>query len=436
MTAIHPALFEVLEELRREWSEVEVYHKRGRSRMLRVTPHGEVLGFRQEEGWAVRAGDERSSFFYAGEGLPHAATAWPSGDGEGLRLPSAKPSLPWHPSPTFETPPASESEAREVFAALERELENEMPGARLLHGDLEDGQSESFLVSSRGIEMRVPHRAASLVLEAVGPRKRTSVITSLAGRQATNFPVAGLARRLADRLEILERGKALIRDRGEILMAPPVMASLLAAMVDLWVGPKAVERIHPLIDRRGRIGSPMLTLIDNGRLPGGVLETPLDGEGQSTREMVLVEHGMYRQPLLAWWQALKEPGKVSGCVRRVSWRDLPVPGPTHLHLRPDPETSVGELLSGLPRGFYLLDTEGPARLDPESLRFAVPVCGFAIEGGRSTGSITGTYLVGSVGTLLQGLLAVARDLTFLPMAGGMIGSPTVLVKSLELRRRP
>jgi len=442
---LSPALFEIRDDLGETHTEVEVYHKRGRSRMLRVTPHGDVFNDRQEEGWAVRAGDNRRSLFYAAAGTPRSRTEWPEADGDALRLPSDRLVAPWHAAPTFETPLISENAARQFFADLARELDTEIPGARLVLGEISDGRSESAFLTSRGTEAQVPHRVAALYLEATVRRRASaptitpppsSVTLKLAARSAESLTRQALAQRLADRLEILLRGKTPLRDRGELLLAPAVAVRLFAAMRDLWVGPQAAERVQPLIDRRGRIGSPVLHLIDDGRLPGGALEAPVDGEGQPTRAVTLVERGVFRQSLVAWNQALQAPEQISGCARRVSWRDLPQPGPTHLYQRPDESTSVGDLLAGMPRGYYLLDTESPARLDASRKRFAVRVCGFAIDGGRPTGAVSGAWLVGSVSTFLNSILAAARDLTFLPLEGGMIGSPTLLLKSLELRQRP
>ena len=87
MKELSPALFEIRDDLGETHTEVEVYHKRGRSRMLRVTPHGDVFNDRQEEGWAVRAGDNRRSLFYAAAGTPRSRTEWPEADGDALRLP-------------------------------------------------------------------------------------------------------------------------------------------------------------------------------------------------------------------------------------------------------------------------------------------------------------------------------------------------------------
>ena len=92
------------------------------------------------------------------------------------------------------------------------------------------------------------------------------------------------------------------------------MASrLIAGLLPLLVGPGPGTR---LTGARGRFGSDLVTLIDDGRLAGGAFEAPVDGEGVPTREVALVEEGLFQQPLLAWWQEGAAHGKPSGCTRR------------------------------------------------------------------------------------------------------------------------
>ena len=81
----------------------------------------------------------------------------------------------------------------------------------------------------------------------------------------------------------------------------------------------------------------------------------------------------------------------------------------------------------------LLATQGGVRLEKASQRFAVAVEGFAIEKGKAATPISGGWLTGSIKALFGGLQAVARDLTFVPARKGLVGSPTVLVRGLEIR---
>lgn len=439
---IDPLVLNTLDALVRDgWEEAEVYAKKGRSRTLHFSHSHPVTSLRQEEGWAVRAGDPRKSFFYASHGLPDPATLWPEADGRGLRLPNAKPIPQWTAPSSLDAPLIGEAEAQALFEGLARELDHELPGARLVAGHLDDGSSESQLVSRREAVAIYRHRVAALMVEATAPasgRRQHGPLSSsltMVAKDARRLNPKAVARRLADRLLVSMRGQAPHRDRGEFLLAPDVFVPLLAALESLWVGPEAEARAADLTDLAGRLGSRALTLIDDGRLPGGILEAPADGEGQPTRRTVLIEEGVYRQPLLSWWQTSSRPARASGCCHRPSWRDLPVQGPSHLYLQPDEAHSVASLLTDLRRGYYLLSCDGAPQIDFEARRFSIPVSGFAIAKGQPTGSLSRAYLTGTLQALLGGIQAKARDLTFFMAKVGLLGAPTVLMRGLELRSR-
>jgi PmbA protein len=435
---VDSALEEVLVALTRQGlTRAEVYAKRGRSRRLELGPGGETASFHEERGWAVRAGTGRGAFFTASTGEPDPGATWPAIDGPPLELPEAAAPAAWSEPSDFETPLVGESEGLRLLAGLARELESELPGARLLTAVLEDGSSEAELASSRGVRARVRGRAAALRLEAALPARgaaRDGVRASvyIAAREARRFAPSALARRLADALSVRAGGAPPPPESGgELLLAPAVGARLLAALLPLFVGPEAPARTAALRDRQGRLGAVALTLIDDGRLPGGVFEAAVDGEGVPCRAATLVERGVFRGPLLAWRQA-RSGADTAGCSRRPSWRDLPAPGPTHLYVQPDPKLAVAALLGGIDRGAYLIEPTGAPRIDWAGGRFALPVCGLAVAGGRAEAPLAGAWLSGEIAALLQGVRAAARDLTFFPY-DGMLGAPTLLVTGLELR---
>jgi PmbA protein len=311
----------------------------------------------------------------------------------------------------------------------------ELPGVRLVEAGLEEGASESTLVSTHGIATAWRQRVAWLRLVADLPDAGVEATVEQGVREARRLQPKLLARALADRLAVLSRGAPPDETLREAVLAPAVGARLVAALLPLLVGPGALERVAPLLDGGRRLGSPLLTVIDDGRLPGGLLASAMDGEGVPTRALALVDGGVYRQPLLTWSQARGTGMVSSGCTARASFRDLPRPAPTHLYVRPQEGVRPADLVSDLGRGCYLLDAQGAMRWDAAGDRFTVPVSGFVVEGGKARRPLAGAWLRGSLTGLLRGIAGVARDLAFLPL-GALVGSPTLRVTGIEVTGEP
>lgn len=460
-----PAVGEVLAALEaRGFPSVELYTKRGRSRVVEQTPSGTTVSYYREEGWAVRASDDRRSLFASGTGAPDPAGpggSWPEADGEALELPTpARAPLAddgsWRDPADLDAALVGEREALGLLSTLREELDGELPGARFLRVRLDDGASE-WEVTGRvegapGASAVARGRAALLRVEVALVRDRPVLAGfEVAAREARGFDARAVARRIADRLVVAATGSSPERDRATLLLAPPVGARLLAALLPLLVGPRGAELAARLEDRDGRLGSQALDLIDDGRLPGGVLSAPWDGEGVATAPVRLVEAGMFRQPLLSWREAGaprtgrsgrsareargadRAAGRATGCTRRPGWRDLPRAGASQLFLAPEPQVGVGRLLGEVARGYYLLDVDGPVAVDWTEGRLSFPVVGFTVARGRPASPLAGATVEGGIGSLLRGVAAVGRDLTWFPLGDGMVGAPTMLVTGLEIR---
>jgi len=411
----------------------EVYLKNGRSRRFEVGSQGRVGGYSQEQGWAIRAGSSRASLFVAGTGLPSAGLGWPAPDGQSLSLPAAVPIPPWQPPTDLDSSLVAESEAIALLEGIERALVGELAGSRLVRGLLEEGSSETSIYNTLGVKVDYRSRAASLFVDAVGPWKGSaSVSLALAERVHRRLKPVVVAKRLANRLLLSRKGMTPDRERGEILVGAAVSARVLASLQPLLLGGAGEQWAARLRDRHGRIGSKHLTVVDDGRLEGGVLEAPVDGEGLPTGRVCLIEEGRFRQSLTDWRKSRGQIQSATGWMRRESWRDLPRVAPSHLFIEPDTGVTVGDLLSSIARGFYLLEPLGVGRFDFEQDRFQLPVCGFALRQGAATAPLSRAWLEGSIGAFLHRVQAVARDLTFQPL-GAMIGAPTLLVSGFGLR---
>jgi predicted Zn-dependent protease len=422
----------------RGYSVAEVYAKRGRSRRFEMGPSGQLVVSSEEAGWAVRAGDQSSSFFVAGSGPVEDIAGmedfpWPQSEGAPLRLPGPAVSPPRSSSSDLDAPTLVEHEAMAMLEAVDAELAREVPGAQLVRAVLEEGSSEALISNSRGVNAKTKSRLATLYLEVVGGSARSlTAIRYLAEREARSFRCKALAQHLANELLIREEEPSTERDRGEFLLDSSVGSQIIQNLLPLLIGAGARKVVARFQDRQGRIGSPLLSIVDDGGLAGGVLEAGIDGEGSPTRRVSLVEEGVYRQPLVPWWEAGDSNWAPSGCVRRASWREPPKAGPTHLFLQPDPTVKVSSLLAAVTRGYYLLGCDGPGEFDLREDRFRLPVWGLVLRQGKPTAALSSSVLVGRISALLHGIQAVSRDLMFAPVQG-MLGCPTLLVTGVELQ---
>ena len=413
--------------------EIEIYLKRGRSRRLIEEAGARCHLEADEEGWAVRANLGRGSFFVCGSGDPPPAGGWPEPDGHPVRLPRPVEDDDRRVVRRSEAALASEGEIRTLAETLSREVERRLTGVRLTAIRIEDGQSESTIGNSLGVLASTRVRAASLSLtgETVG-RRPVRARLEWVERELADLSPRRLVARLGDVLSVRSEGRAVARDRCEVVLAPLVMIHLLAGLLPLFDADSGEELVAALGGPE-TLGSSEVDIVDDGRLDRGVLASEVDGEGVPTREVELIEGGRYRQPLLPWWRT--RPGcRSGGASRRDSWRQEPRVGPTHLYLRPDGSVRAAQLVASLSRGYYLLDPVLPVRMDLAADRFALPVSGFEILGGRARMPVTGVALTGKVSSLLRGVRARGRDLAFAPQQAGLIGSPSVRLAGLELLR--
>lgn len=431
------ALFEALAAAGLE--AAEIYRKVGRSRTTVLQRSEGICELTEERGWAVRAGTSRGSWMATGVGEPRREGPWPELDGGGLRLPppslasavsdGAAASRELASSRELDLPLLGEGEATALLRTIEATLTSELDGARLLSAALEDGAASIAIANSLGLRSQYRQRVAVLHLWASW--EGSDVRLYAGAREPRQFEVAAQARRLVDRLMVLEHGMPIERDRCEVVLAPEPAAVLLRALSPLFADASGFRRLGMLATRSGRVGSERWTVIDDGGLASGLLAAPADGEGVATRSVTLLDRGRPMQPLRTWRES--DEGW-SGCVRRASYRDVPRRGFTHLFLAPERSRAPAELVASVARGLYALEAEGTPTIDVDEDRFVLPVAGFRLRAGQATAAVRGCEVVGTLRGLFQGLEGVGRDLRFLPFEA-CFGSPTLLFSGLETRPR-
>jgi len=176
-----------------------------------------------------------------------------------------------------------------------------------------------------------------------------------------------------------------------------------------------------LAERVGdRIGSDLVTIYDDGTLPGRLGTTPFDGEGVPTRRTPVFERGELKTLLFDSYYARKMGAKTTGNSTGGGI------GPNNFYLEPGFST-LEELIASTPRGVLVLDTIGFAT-EYASGTYSRGARGFYIENGELAYPVDEFTVAGSFASMLEGIDAVANDLRF----DGSIVSPSFRVAEMTI----
>jgi TldD protein len=160
-----------------------------------------------------------------------------------------------------------------------------------------------------------------------------------------------------------------------------------------------------------KVASELVTVVDDGSMPGRRGTSAVDDEGTPTRKNVLIENGVLRGYLTDRKHARKMGLELSGNARRQSFRHLPIPRMTNTYIAPGAGDPQGVLRS-VDEGVYVRKMGG-GQVDPVSGHFAFEISeGYRIRGGAIAQAIRGATLTGHAPTVMNSIDMVASDLGF------------------------
>ncbi|HHT71150.1 MAG TPA: TldD/PmbA family protein [Firmicutes bacterium] len=224
-------------------------------------------------------------------------------------------------------------------------------------------------------------------------------------------------------------GARPIKTQKLALVLPPQVAAQFLGILATALTAEAVQKGRSLfadqIDKQ--MASPVVTIIDDGSLVGGINTAPTDGEGVPSERTILVENGVLRTFLHNSYTAGKEETVSTGNGVRGSFKTTPEVGPTNMFFRPG-TASEEELIQSVDQGLYVFDLMGAHTANPISGDFSLGATGLLIEQGKLTRPVRQVILAGNIQDMLNQVQAVASNLRF--YLG--FGSPALLVEPLTI----
>jgi PmbA protein len=226
-----------------------------------------------------------------------------------------------------------------------------------------DEENHIAICSSMGVEAEAEQSVCFVYAQAHAGSgsDRQSGLGFSAGRDPEEIDAEAAGKEAGERAAALLGARPCNTGSYTVVFAREIAAALLAHVAQ-GLSADAVQKGRSLFAGRlgETIGSPLLTLADDGLDPGGLAANPFDGEGVPHRRTILFREGMLQSYLHNSYTARKESASAlsTGNAERGSYRAVPRVAASNLVVQPGSGT-LEDLLGRVGSGLYV---EGAAGL--------------------------------------------------------------------------
>jgi PmbA protein len=237
---------------------------------------------------------------------------------------------------------------------------------------------------------------------------------------------AEVGRRAAGRALRRLGGRRIRTCEVPVLFDALTAPSLLGQLASCLNGYSIYREASFLAGRLGEaIASEHVTVVDDGRLPGGLGSRPFDGEGLATRRNVLVDGGRLERWLLDSYSGRKLGLPSTGNAARGTG-SAPRVGTTNLWLEPG-EGTLDDLIGEIDRGLLVTELIGMG-FNPTTGDYSRGAAGLWIENGEIVHPVEEITIAGNLGDMLLAIDRVGSELEW----RGRTASPPLRVARMTV----
>jgi len=214
--------------------------------------------------------------------------------------------------------------------------------------------------------------------------------------------------------------------RVPIVFDPEMAGGFLGNLCSAVNGYAIYKGASYLIGRLGeKIAADNITIVDDGRISGGLGSKPFDGEGLPTRKTVVVERGILKSYLLDTYAGRKLRLSSTGSASR-SVGEASSAGATNFYLAPGSATP-DQIIGSVKRGLYVTELIGFG-INLVTGDYSRGAVGFWIENGELAYPVEEITIAGNLKDMWLGVETVGNDLVF----RGRVASPTVKIAEMTV----
>ncbi|HTS60595.1 MAG TPA: metallopeptidase TldD-related protein [Candidatus Acidoferrales bacterium] len=214
-----------------------------------------------------------------------------------------------------------------------------------------------------------------------------------------------------------------------VVFEPRTARSLLDNIYEAVHGMSIYRHESFLVDKLGEsVASDLVTVIDDGTLPGLFGTSPFDDEGVPSRRTTVIERGVLKSYLLNTYAARKLGMKTTGNASRGITGNAGI-GHGNLYLEAGVQTPE-QILAAIPDGFYVTELMGFG-VNIVTGDYSRGAAGLWIRNGELAFPVHEVTIAGNLIEMLRGIEAVAGDLEF----RGSIAAPTIKIGEMTVGGR-
>ncbi len=227
--------------------------------------------------------------------------------------------------------------------------------------------------------------------------------------QVKDIKAADMGRRLGERVLKALGAQRAETFKGTVLLNPYSVEPLVAGFINSALNSNNVQKgMSRWSGKRGqRVAAEVLTVRDDGTIPGGLGSASFDREGMPHEPKSLIDAGVLSDYLYNTYTATKEGRETTGHATG-SQRNVPSIGPTNFIMEAG-EKPKEELVGEIDKGILVTRFSGWPQAVSGDFSGAVKG-GFLIEGGDIVKPIKETLIAGNVLELLGNISGVSKDL--------------------------
>ncbi|HRS02390.1 MAG TPA: TldD/PmbA family protein [Bacteroidota bacterium] len=230
-------------------------------------------------------------------------------------------------------------------------------------------------------------------------------------------PIEEIAKTAIHRTTRLIGAKKIESQKLPIIFEPNIAAEILGFLSACVNGNNIYLNRSFLAGKLNlEIANPIVNIIDDGLIPGGLGSRPFDSDGVPTRKTIVIENGILKSYLLGTYAARKLNMKSTGHSSGI----------TNFILASG-NLSQDALIKSIDKGILITSTIGHG-LNPTTGDISKGAAGMMIINGELAYPVNEFTFSGNLQNILQNIIAIAND----PLQNSQIITPSILVKELDI----